>query len=193
MKAEIRQSLIEAERLKEQGRHKEAISICEKVIAEDIDNFIAFEEIADNFISLNQVNKAKKALYHSLKINPDSANANYLLGFVFSYEQKWQKSIAYLQRAEKKEKHNPEVLRCLGWSLFNYGCQEEGIILLERVKSMSPRDSFVLCDLGICYMMREKYAKALDLFTNAARIDPENKKVKDCIKIARMFGNKVIV
>jgi len=186
-----RDTLLEAEKLKNDGQYREAVSICEKILVKDPKNLIALEEIGDNYLSMGKIENSKKALKRALEIEPKSVNANYLLGFIFSIEHKWDLSIKYLKKSEEIERNNPEILRCLGWSLFNYGRQKEGIILLERVKNITPKDAFVLCDLGVCYMLREKYAKALDLFINAEKLDPENRKVKDCIKIARIFRSKV--
>ena len=185
------ETLFEAEKLKEKGHHSEAISLCEEVLFEDPQNVIALEEVGDNYLSLGQIKKAKRALIAAAKLEPESVNANYLLGFIFSLEQKWSLSVRCLERAEKNAKNNPEILRSLGWSLFNLGQQKEGIILLERVKNMTPNDSFLLCDLGVCYMLREKYAKALNLFLVAKKFDPDNQKVQDCIRIAQIFKNKV--
>src|SRR3989338_9485760 len=91
----------EADKKKNEGKHLEAIHICERVLAGDLKCVEAYEEIGDNYLSLRKYDKAEKALSHAIKINNSSANANYLLGFVYSCTGKWQESVELLEHADE--------------------------------------------------------------------------------------------
>ncbi|MBU0667707.1 tetratricopeptide repeat protein [Patescibacteria group bacterium] len=177
----------EADKKKLSGKHSEAIKICEKILTQDLDCLEAYEEIGDNYLSLRQYEKAKKALTRALQINPRSANANYLLGFVFSAIGEWQKSIDYLDRADNVEPNHPEILRCLGWSIFHKGERKRGIFILERALNLAGNDPLILSDLGVCYLNEKNFERSSYLFKKVLEIEPHNEKAKECLNAVRFF------
>ena len=62
MKEDLRALLEQADQLKFEEKYGEAIRVCEQILSEDPSCVEAFEEIGDNFISLNQLTKAERAL-----------------------------------------------------------------------------------------------------------------------------------
>ena len=142
----------EADKKKNEGKHLEAIRICEKILATDLDCTEAYEEIGDNYLSLRQYDKAEKALKRALNLNKKSANANYLLGFVHSCTGAWENSVELLEKADTLYPNHPEILRCLGWSMFHHGQKHRGIVVLERSLYLAPHDPLILNDLGVCYL-----------------------------------------
>jgi len=177
----------EADKKKMKGEHSEAIKICEKILNQDLDCTEAYEEIGDNYLSMRQYEKAKKALSHALKINPKSANANYLLGFVYSAIGNWNISNEYLEKADEIEPNHPEILRCLGWSTFHEGQRKRGIILLERALNLAPHDTLILSDLGICHLNDKNFERASYLFKKVLDMEPHNEKARECLNAARFF------
>jgi tetratricopeptide (TPR) repeat protein len=181
------QLLVQAEELKLQNLHDEAIEVCQSILVHDLECSEAYEEIGDNYISLREYSKAKSALERALKLSPRSANANYLYGFVFSALHKWNKSIEYLDKANDYQPNHPEVLRCLGWSIFNGGQRKKGIVVLERALTIAPHDAYILCDLGVCYMNERNFERAMELFERTLELDPGNVKAQECYKISELF------
>lgn len=177
----------EAERKKQQGQHAEAIQLCEKILLSDLDCQEAYEEIGDNYLSLRQYDKARRALEYVLRINPYSANANYLLGFVHSCLAKWKTSIDYLEKADEIYSNHPEILRCLGWSMYHDGQRKRGVIILERAAHLRPEDSLILSDLGVVYMSEKDFGKAGSLFKKVLALEPENTKAKECLNAVNFF------
>ena len=174
--------------MKFEEKYEEAIKICEEIIAEDTSCVEAFEEIGDNFISLNQLTKAERALRKAVELDPNSANAAYLLGFLFSCRREWEDSIDLLEKANELKPNHPEILRCLGWSFAMSGERGKGIILLERAKTLAPDDVFVLTDLGVCYLNEKNIEKALPIFRRILEIDPDNEKARDCLVIVEEYA-----
>lgn len=179
--------LEEAEKKKMKGEHLEAIKICEKILIHDLECIEAYEEIGDNYLSLRQYEKAKKALTRALKLHGRSANANYLLGFVFSAVGEFKKSIDYLEKADEVEPNHPEILRCLGWSIFHEGQRKRGIILLERALNLKKDDPLILSDLGICYLNDKNFDRSSYLFKKVLEIEPHNEKARECLNAVRFF------
>lgn len=179
--------LKEADQLKLSGRHDEAIRLANKMILTDMDYVEAYEEIGDNYLSLREYDKAKKALDYALKLKPTSANALYLLGFLYSSTGEFQKSVDTLEYANEVQPHHPEILRCLGWSVFHNGERKKGLMILERAKALAPRDTLVICDLAVCYLNDRNFVRTIDLLEFALSIEPDNDKAKDCLETAKFF------
>lgn len=184
---EVHPLIKEADKKKNEGKHMEAIRICEKVLTYDLDCTEAYEEIGDNYLSLRKYEQAEKALIQALKKNNDSANANYLLGFVYSCTGKWKESVTLLEIADQLYPNHPEILRCLGWSMFHAGEKQRGIVLLERALHLSPHDPLILNDLGVLYLNKKEFDKSANLFKKTLQLEPDNSKAKECLNAVRFF------
>ena len=108
-----------AEQLKLMGQHQAALDILEELLIEDPSNVSALEEVADNELSLEQFDRAKAAAQRALALDADSYTAEYIMGFLASHDENWKSAITFLQRANLMKPNNAEILRCLGWALFN--------------------------------------------------------------------------
>ncbi len=177
-----------ADDLKAEERYEEAVKVCEEILVEDPVCVEALEEIGDNYISLNELAKAEKALRQAITLDSKSANAAYLLGFLFSCRREWEESIAFLEKADELKPNHPEILRCLGWSFAMSGEYGKGIILLERARTLAPDDVFVLTDLGVCYLNEKKIDAALPVFRRILEIDPDNEKARECLIIVEEYA-----
>ncbi|MFH1218761.1 MAG: tetratricopeptide repeat protein [Candidatus Peregrinibacteria bacterium] len=177
----------EADKKKNEGKHLEAIRICEKILADDLGCVEAFEEIGDNYLSLRKYDNAAKALKQAIKLNKKSANANYLLGFVHSCTGAWEESVVLLETADSLYPNHPEILRCLGWSMYHYGQRKRGVILLERSLFLAPNDPLILNDLGVCYLNEKDFQKSAGLFKKTLQVEPDNQKAKECLNAVRFF------
>ncbi|MBL4694301.1 tetratricopeptide repeat protein [Candidatus Gracilibacteria bacterium] len=177
----------EADKKKNEGKHLEAIRICEKVLAGDLSCVEAYEEIGDNYLSLRQYGKAEKALKQAIKLDKASANACYLLGFVYSCNGKWKESVSLLEGADKLYSNHPEILRCLGWSMFHNGQKKRGIVIIERSLFLAPNDPLILNDLGVLYLNEKEFNKSAGLFKKTLQIEPDNQKAKECLNAVRFF------
>lgn len=187
---EVMDYLDMADEAKHNFDHQKAISYLEQAYCADMDCVEALEEIGDNYISLEEYGKAKKAVLHALTLDPESANANFLMGFIMIKASRWTEAIVYLTKADGEIANHPEILRNLGWAYYNSQQRSRGIFLLERALNIAPEDTFIMCDLGICYINEKNFERALDLFHHALTIEPENKKFVECIKTAEYFKSE---
>ncbi len=186
----VLEALENIESLKLNGQHQESIDAATKLLVSDPDCVAALEEIADNYVSLNDFEKAEKAAKRALKLDKDSYTANYILGFVHSAHQKWAEAVEYLSHANELYSNNPEILRCLGWALFNNQKRTQGIVVLERALNIEPENSLTLCDLGICYLQTKNFEKSIELLKKAIEIDPNNKRIQECYRAAQGFSDR---
>lgn len=188
----IAQALNKIEELKLKGEHKQSIAEAEKLLFEDPNCVEALEEIADNYVSLDDYEKAEKACHRALKLNGKSYTAKYILGFIHSQKQEWKSAVDYLKSSNNIHGNNPEILRCLGWALFNSNKRTQGIVILERALNLDPDNALTLCDLGICYMQMKNFDKSVELLRRAMELDPDNHRVKECFKAAAGFRDRFL-
>ena len=186
----IMDTLEQVEMLKLNGEHDKSISLAQKLLVEDPDCVGALEEIADNYVSLEQHERAEKAAHRALQLDRNSYTAYYILGFLSSNQQKWDIALEFLKRANVLHPNNAEILRCLGWSTFNSNKRAQGIVILERALNLDPENSLTLCDLGICYLQTKNFEKSVDLLKKAMDLDPQNKRIQECYRAAKTFSER---
>jgi len=186
----IAEALDNIEELKLSGEHKKSIEEAERLLFSDPNCVAALEEIADNYVSLDQYDRAEKACRRALKLNEKSYTAHYILGFISSQQQSWARAITYLKTSNELHGNNPEILRCLGWAMFNSNKRTQGIVILERALNLDPENSLTLCDLGICYMQIKNFDKAVELLKRAMQLDPQNQRIQECYKAATGFRDR---
>lgn len=175
--------LRQAETLKSQGRNAEAIEVLQTILMETPKCIEAYEEMGDNYLSSQQPEKAQKALRQALKLNPRSSNGHYLMGFLLSMKEDWTHSVEELTKADEISPNHPEILRCLGWAVYNANRRTQGICLLERSRNLSPFDPNILCDLGVCYMNSMQPTEAEMVFKKALQIDPKSEQARECLVV----------
>lgn len=171
-----------AERLKLGGKHAEALVILEDLLVEDPENVAALEEVADNELSLDRLERAEAAAREAVALDSESYTAHYILGFLSSQREEWSIALQHLKKANILKPNNPEILRCLGWVLFRSGERAQGIVTLERSLNLDHDNPLTLCDLGVTYMELQNFSKARSLFERALDVDPGNERARECIK-----------
>jgi Flp pilus assembly protein TadD len=177
----VLERLEKAEQLKLSGKNKEALLVLEELVLEDPSNVSALEEIADNELSLEQFSRAKTAADRAVALDPSSYTGHYILGFLLSAESKWTEAYVRLKEANRLKSNNPEILRCLGWVLFQSGQRPQGVVTLERSLNLDSENTLTLCDLGVAYLELKNFSKARALFLRALDLEPGNMRARECV------------
>jgi tetratricopeptide (TPR) repeat protein len=170
-----------AEKLKIEGKFVQALELLEQLLSEDPGNVIALEEIADNELSLQHYERAETAAAQVLKLVPDSETAHFVLGFLRSHEEQWEPAVHHLREANRLRPNHPEILRCLGWALFQGGKRPQGVVTLERALNLDRDNVLILCDLGVVSMQVQNMRKARALLLRALELDPQNARAQECL------------
>ena len=111
----------------------------------------------------------------------------YLRGFLYSLQEKWNKSVEELERANEVAPNHPEILRCLGWSLYNENRGQKGLAILERSESLRPSDPNILCDLGVCYMNSKYFSRARETFEKVVDLNPNSSQAQECLNFLNIL------
>ncbi len=175
------------ENYKKLGQHELAVKELESFLCEELANSYAYEELGDNFLSLRRLDAAEKVLKEAIKLNPVSANAHYLLGFVYGTQTNWTRSVAQLDLANRIEPNHAEILRCLGWSLFHYGEKVQGLAIMYRARNLSSEDVLILTDLGVCLLNNKQFDEAYLIFKKIIAIEPEHEHAIECLRLCKYY------
>ncbi|MCB9809750.1 tetratricopeptide repeat protein [Candidatus Peribacteria bacterium] len=167
--------------------YEEAMALLQTIILEEPACLEAYEELADVYLHLRELDKAEKAITRALQLDPRSANAHYLRGFLYSLESNWEASVTELEQADKATPNHPEILRCLGWSLYNAQRRAQGISVLERSVEMFPENIDAASDLGVCYMNSGEFTKAEEVFERVLELDSDSPHARECLKFVRQM------
>jgi tetratricopeptide (TPR) repeat protein len=95
--------------------------------------------------------EAKAELGEELKINPDSAAAEFILGEIARQAAEWEPAIQHFTRASKLDVGFLEAYLALGMSLSSAGKYAEAISPLEQYAKMEPADPAGHYQLAMAY------------------------------------------
>ena len=187
----VLERLEQAESLKLSGKYNDALVILENLLLEDPSNVSALEEVADNELSLERYARAETAAKQAIDLDAASYTGHYILGFIRSHDTKWEEAFSELREANRLKANNPEILRCLGWVLFNIGQRPQGVVTLERALNLDHDNTLTLCDLGVAYLEMKNVSKAKALFLRALDLDPESSRARECVAAVERMEKKV--
>lgn len=182
---DILKLLQQSENAKLSGDHLTALDFAERALQKQPDCVEALEEVADNYLALEELTKAKNAAEFAYELDSASYTALYILGFIESRGGNHEQAIEFLEKANALRPNNAEILRALGWAYFMSGKNMKGVVILERALNLNQDDPMILCDLGVCYLKDEQSKKALDLFYRAMEINPDDERVQECVRLAQ--------
>lgn len=191
---DLTEELLTAEDYKLAGDFEHALELLEDILSRHPDSIPAYEELAENELQLKRIDRATKAAKHALSLDPGSAIAKYVLGFIASQTDDWKKAITLLQEANKRRPNHPEILRCLGFTLFfRAGEHMQGVVTMERALNLEPENAQILCDLGLAYLHLKNFNKASALFERAVALEPDNTRATECIRAYEEMRKKAKV
>jgi len=162
----------------EQGNYDKAIEIYRYVLIRYADQPVAVEYanayLGDIFLTLRQLDDAKRHIRKAIALEPEKPSYRYILGFIYSIERRWSEAVLEFETALEKEPGNGEYLRGLGWALFSGGDQARGLSCLEEASRLQPSNANIMTDLAVAYMSSFNPDKAREYAERAVRIDPYN-------------------
>lgn len=135
---------LDAEALEQQGKWDEAEKEYEEILEKNPNvagiHFRLARVILSRPATPTTAEDAKKELEAELKIDPDNADAEYVLGELAREQQEFDDAIAHFERATKLDPSFPDALRGLGMSLNAAGKFGEAVAPLERYVKLRPSD-----------------------------------------------------
>ncbi|MEH1940982.1 MAG: COP23 domain-containing protein [Nostoc sp.] len=111
--------------------------------------------------------EALKIFDEAIDINPNE-ESTYLAIITFLIEQNQETALGYLQRLQKQNFNNPEILRTIaGIYENNFQLPEQAIIIAEKLASEYPENPEVHFEAGLLLEKNNKKEKAVEYFKKA--------------------------
>jgi tetratricopeptide (TPR) repeat protein len=146
---------LNAESLEAAQRWDEAIGAYRKILAQDPTqpeiHFRIARIILDKSPTPESTTEAKKELEEELKIDPQSASAEFVLGELARRAGEWDASILHFTRASEFDAGFLEAYLALGMSLSSAGKYAEAIGPLQQYVKMTPEDPAGHYQLAMAY------------------------------------------
>ncbi|MCX6268229.1 MAG: tetratricopeptide repeat protein [Bacteroidetes bacterium] len=118
------------------------------------------------------------------------SNTLQVLGSLDS-KQETEYKINVLRRLNSINPNNPDVNYNLGKLYGQFkGNLDSSCFFLERSINLSSGNLAAYKDLGIVYSMQGEYAKAMDVFSKAEKLDPADQQIRQNILITRQIMNQ---
>jgi cellulose synthase operon protein C len=130
--------------------------------------------LAEVYLTMREVDDAKEHLRRALKDQPDRPALHYLLGLAYTLQNQLKRSLSEFEAALHERPENAEYLRALGWSTFNSGDREKGLLILIKALRIAPQEVRILNDLAVCYLGVADFCLARKYLRIALQCDPEN-------------------
>jgi len=182
----------EARQYIESGNHAKAIEIYKYILLRYADDAIAVEYanayLGDLFLTLRKLELAEVHIKRAINIKPKNPGYRYILGFIYSGQQLWNKAITEFQIAVAKAPDNAEYLRGLGWAVYSGGDKDRGIIILEDAKRLAPDNPNILTDLAVAYLSSDNLNKAKEYAERTVSMDPANQLARNVLHHVTAFN-----
>jgi serine/threonine-protein kinase len=104
---------------------------------------------------------AQQRFERSLKINPNDAFTQHLLGHFYEATGRWQDAVNQMQRAHNMEKVSPMYGEDLAYDLLMNRRVEDAVRQARETASLAPQDPFAHAVLALAFEAQGKTAEAL--------------------------------
>ncbi len=180
----------------EKGNYDKAIEIYKYILIRFSEYSIVVERananLSDIYLTLKKPDLAEIHIKKAIKRNARKPEYRYLLGFIYSAQNRWLEAIPEFEAAIKIDPDNAEFLRGLGWAELNGGDKSRGMEYLKKAKELAPLDVNILLDLANAYLFDMDFDEARRHVQGAMLLEPGNalaKKVFDKIcQFQKDFG-----
>lgn len=145
------------------GKYDESISIGEKILAKDKDNFYAKFRISEAYKGKGDFNKTIELLTELIQKYPDSSMAYLYRGYAYMMTEKYDKALEDYKKADSIYS-SVDSLAGIQWALLAMGKNDESIVAGEKVLAKEPNSYYAKQRIADAYLEKKEYPKALDRY-----------------------------
>lgn len=159
------------------GHNDRAISELASTTKSDPGDLTAWTALGDAYRSAEQYPAAAEAYDHAIKLlSPEQSKdwaVFYARAMAEDQSKRWDAAEQDLQHALKLSPEQPQVLNFLGYSWVDKGKRlPEALAMLEKARSLSPFDGYIVDSVGWAYYRLGRYQDAAKTLENAVLLVP---------------------
>lgn len=153
----------------------DAVFFFENIVYEiDPFNAYAWFALSINYVALNNMREAERALLRSIAIMPNNSTAFFNLANIYSSEGKYQRAIDFYDLVIKYDGEDSEVFLFKGECLFHLNKLDDALKCFESCIKTDDKCSAGYYWIAQCHISMLNYKKALMFIKKAIKIEPEN-------------------
>lgn len=118
---------------------------------------------------------------------PPTVKTLYSLAEILSKQGKDAQAETMLQKITQEHPEFLPAWNSLAEAQMRQHQIDKAVITLSNAQKFRPNDPVILNNLGMCYMIQQDYNKALEMFTAAAAIKPENARYRANMAVSLAF------
>ncbi len=120
------------------------------------------------------VEECKEACLRSIALNPEIAEAHYMLGLVYAHQKDYLKAAEYYKEALRHDSQYLEAYKSLGKAYWNEGQLESAVDAFQKVIQLNPDEQSAHECLGNIYNSLRRFDDAIIEFNELLHLDPNN-------------------
>lgn len=129
---------------------------------------------ARQYLQTQDYVSAESELLSLLKLDPNAAEAHFLLGLLYAQKGEHAKAYNFFTRALKLQPNSIPVLNNLGVNALHRGDELEAERYFRKVLALEPNDANSLYNLGLIKLKRKKFTQAEQHLRKASAQQPED-------------------
>ena len=155
-------------------RHEKAEEHLKIAIALDPEDGDLVYTLANVYEKAGKYEKGIRLMEKVLEADPNSVDALNYLGYTLAdHNEQLEKSLEYVQRAQKLRPNDGFITDSVGWVLFKLGRMEQAVAQLEKAVELVPDEPVILEHLGDAYREVGRDQDALRTYIRARESHPE--------------------
>jgi tetratricopeptide (TPR) repeat protein len=155
-------------------KYSDAIKHLTKVLKLDPHYPYARNRMGTALLGSGRIEEAILCFNELLKQNDNSAEVHYNLGLALSAQKKYDDAIIHFARALEMDPKYPNIHDRMGAALLATGKPDEAVEHLKEGLATSPDQGETYINLATAYTKQSKYGPAIENWTWAAELKPNN-------------------
>jgi len=131
-------------------------------------------KLAQFLVAEQKMAKAIEKITDVLKVDPSVLEARYILGNIYSKQEKYDLAIEEFKNALEFDPDYYDAIFGLALAYKNSGKLDEAIVGFKRLMEIDPRDTKPFLHLGDIYEEREELDEAQKYLESGVELDPES-------------------
>ncbi len=167
MKIDSERLYLQAQKLFEEGKVQESISLLEGIITKDPDYLLAYCALGRVYVNAKEYQKAEYILLKALELNSVWHLPHLYLGWLYENQQKLEEALNSYRQAATLKPDDFYSRASFGYLLQQLGDQKAGVIELQMAYRLNSQDILLIHNLANGLHKLDRSAEALEFLDDA--------------------------
>lgn len=128
---------------------------------------------AISYVDDGDIKTGIKLLQEAQKLDPSDVDIPYEIGYAYYLDKDYKKTVSILEKIKDDKNAKDYVYQLLGNAYDNLGKSDEALTTYKTGLKKFPNSGRLYLEQGVLWMGRKEYNKALDLYEEGIKADPD--------------------